>query len=38
MSRGGTQLFGGGTLDELALYNTSLNATTVLEHRNAAGP
>jgi hypothetical protein len=32
MSRGGTSLFGAGTLDEVALYNETLTPATVLNH------
>ncbi len=32
MSRGGTSLFGAGTLDEVALYNETLTPGTVLNH------
>ena len=32
MSRGGTSLFGAGTLDEVALYNQPLSAATILSH------
>ena len=32
MSRGGSSLFGAGTLDELAIYNTTLPATTIFSH------
>ena len=37
MSRGGTTLFGTGTLDELAIYNADLSAPTVAQHYNAYG-
>ena len=32
MSRGGSSLFGAGALDELAIYNQSLSATTLFSH------
>jgi PKD repeat protein len=32
MSRGGSSLFGQGTLDELAIYNQALTATQVTQH------
>ncbi len=35
LSRGGTSLFGVGTLDEVALYNETLTAATVLDHFQA---
>ena len=37
MSRGGTSLFGGGTLDEVAVYNRALSAATVAEHYASSG-
>ena len=37
MSRGGTALFGGGTLDEVAVYNRALSAATVAEHYASSG-
>jgi PKD repeat protein len=37
MSRGGTTLFGNGSLDELAIYGGELNATTVQEQFNSNG-
>ena len=38
MSRAGTTLFGTGTLDELAIYNTDLNASTIATHYGDATP
>jgi hypothetical protein len=38
MSRAGTALFGAGTLDELALYNTPLSAATVAAHHADGAP
>jgi PKD repeat protein len=35
MSRGGTSLFGAGALDELAIYNQALSASTVFTHYNS---
>ncbi len=32
MSRAGTALFGAGTLDDVAIYNQTLNAETILHH------
>jgi PKD repeat protein len=37
MSRGGTALFGGGSLDQLAIYNQTLSAGTVVQHYNSYG-
>ncbi len=37
MSRDGSSLFGAGTLDELAIYNQDLSATTVFSHYHAKG-
>jgi PKD repeat protein len=37
MSRGGTSLFGPGTLDEVALYGRALDAQTVSDHFNSYG-
>jgi len=37
MSRGGTALFGGGSLDQLAIYNQTLSAGTVVQHYNSHG-
>jgi N,N-dimethylformamidase beta subunit-like, C-terminal/Concanavalin A-like lectin/glucanases superfamily/PKD domain len=37
MSRDGSALFGAGTLDDLALYGTDLNAATVYQHYNSHG-
>jgi hypothetical protein len=37
MSRDGNALFGAGTLDDLALYNTDLSAATVFQHFNSHG-
>jgi PKD repeat protein len=37
MSRAGTQLFGLGDLDELAVYNTALSASTIDEHYASYG-
>jgi Concanavalin A-like lectin/glucanases superfamily len=38
MSRAGTSLFSTGNLDELAIYNTDLSASTVSQHYGAATP
>jgi hypothetical protein len=32
MSRNGSSLFGGGSLDEVAIYNQALTATQVSQH------
>ena len=37
MSRGGLELFGRGTLDEVAIYNRTLNAAEIAAHRAANG-
>jgi hypothetical protein len=37
MSRAGTALFGAGTLDELAIYNRTLGAGTILQHYSSHG-
>ena len=37
MSRGGTTLFGNGTLDQLALYGGALTANQILDHYNSNG-
>ena len=37
MSRDGAALFGAGTLDQLALYNQALSASTVFQHFNSYG-
>ena len=37
MSRAGTSLFGGGTLDEVAVYNRALSAATIAEHYASSG-
>ena len=37
MSRGGSALFGAGSLDQLAIYNQSLSAGTVVQHYNSHG-
>ncbi|MEN3283116.1 MAG: hypothetical protein V7607_4256 [Solirubrobacteraceae bacterium] len=37
MSRAGSQLFGLGDLDELAIYNTALSASTIDEHYASYG-
>ena len=37
MSRGGTQLFGAGNLDELAIYNGALDLQRVQDHYNSWG-
>ena len=38
MSRGGTSLFGTGSLDELAIYSGELGASTIQEQFNSNGP
>ncbi len=38
MSRGGKQLFGSGSLDELAIYGGELPASTIEEQFNSNGP
>ena len=38
MSRGGTSLFGSGSLDELAIYSGELGASTIQEQVNSNGP
>jgi hypothetical protein len=38
MSRNGAALFGGGDLDELAVYNRALSAATVAEHYASGTP
>jgi len=37
MSRAGTSLFGAGTLDEVAVYNRALSASTIAEHYASSG-
>jgi PKD repeat protein len=37
MSRGGTSLFGGGTLGQLTIYNGALDAQRVQDHYNSFG-
>jgi PKD repeat protein len=37
MSRGGNSLFGGGSLDQLALYNRTLTPGQVVQHYNSRG-
>jgi PKD repeat protein len=37
MSRAGNALFGNGSLDQLAIYNQTLNAATIFQHYNSAG-
>ena len=37
MSRGGSALFGAGDLDELAIYNRALSATTISDHYGGVG-
>ena len=37
MSRAGGALFGAGTLDDLALYGTDVNAATIFQHYNSHG-
>ena len=37
MSRAGSALFGNGSLDELAIYNQPLDATTVFQHYHSHG-
>ncbi len=37
-SRGGTSLFGSGSLDELAIYSGELGASTIQEQVNSNGP
>jgi PKD repeat protein len=38
MSRGGTSLFGAGTLDDVAIYNQDLTASTIAAHYAAGVP
>jgi PKD repeat protein len=38
MSRGGSSLFGTGTLDDLAIYNQALSASTIASHYAAGVP
>ena len=38
LSRGGTSLFGSGSLDELAIYSGELGASTIQEQVNSNGP
>ncbi len=37
MSRAGSALFGNGTLDQLAIYNQSLSASTIFQHFESYG-
>ncbi len=37
MSRDGSALFGAGTLDQLAIYNQPLSASTIFQHFNSDG-
>ena len=38
MSRAGIALFGGGDLDEVAVYDRALSAATIAEHFGSTAP